>query len=464
MIKTSVIIPMYNIEDYIGETLESVFRQTQKEIEIIVVDDGSTDGSLEIVKNYQKEHNNLIIVCQENKKLGAARNAGMDIAKGECIYFLDSDDLIEKNTLEVLYDKVKNNNLDFVTFDAAIFEGTAKDEENYKFYDRSQIGIDVNKVYKGFDFWNQFYGDRSPLLTAWSSYFNRNFLERYALRFQENLFHEDNEFTIKVYLKAERMMYVPNKFYKRRMRQGSIVKSKIGFYHVKGILTNIKLIFSYLKEDNHSSNEKKAFLRYWEMLIRKASNVLISSKGTERDGIDVIINDILKELAEEDFFWEILHKRLYHDIKELLNKILQNNYSTEKVHVLDKKIDNWYDKNIEFFQGGYPRSYLEALKNKDGVILYGAGKIGRRMADQFQLKYWENIIGFAVSDISSQEETVRGLHVYSIEDLLEYREKANVFITTTPKFHDEIIKKLKEKGFHNIYPIESEKLLESVWI
>ncbi len=149
MIKTSVIIPMYNIEDYIGETLESVFRQTQKEIEIIVVDDGSTDGSLEIVKNYQKEHNNLIIVCQENKKLGAARNAGMDIAKGECIYFLDSDDLIEKNTLEVLYDKVKNNNLDFVTFDAAIFEGKAKDEENYKFYDRSQIGIDVIKCIKG---------------------------------------------------------------------------------------------------------------------------------------------------------------------------------------------------------------------------------------------------------------------------------------------------------------------------
>ena len=85
MVKTSVIIPVYNTQEYIGECLDSLFSQTQKEIEIIAVDDGSTDNSLEIIKSYQKEHNNLKIVCQKNMKLGAARNAGMKIARGKCI-------------------------------------------------------------------------------------------------------------------------------------------------------------------------------------------------------------------------------------------------------------------------------------------------------------------------------------------------------------------------------------------
>ena len=103
MIKTSVIIPMYNTQEYIGECLENIFAQTQKEIEIIAVDDGSTDGSLEILKGYQKRHENLIILCQENKKQGAARNAGVRVARGECIYFLDSDDLIKEDALFRLF-------------------------------------------------------------------------------------------------------------------------------------------------------------------------------------------------------------------------------------------------------------------------------------------------------------------------------------------------------------------------
>lgn len=463
MIKTSVIIPLYNTEEYIGECLESVLQQTQKDIEIIVVDDGSTDRSLEVVKEYQKENDNLKVVCQENKKLGAARNFGMSLAAGEYICFLDSDDLLEKNALEELYKKASVNNLDFVTYDLKCFGGDEADEKRYRFYDRSCLGIE-DRVYRGVDFWKYYEKEHQPVISACSLYLSRRFVERYDFRFQENLFHEDNEFTIRVYLKAERIMYIPEKFYERRLRPGSIMKSKIGFYHFKGILSNIKLIFYHLKTDSHKADEKVEFLNFWEAQLRKASSLWISFEGKEKQELSIIIRDALKEMTEGTFLLEVMHKQLYLDLSEFLEHLLIEDYEKEKVQMLKETLASWYEDNIELFQSGYSRKYLEALQSKDGVILYGAGIVGQRFANWFQLKYWENVIGFAVSDLSAQESKVCGLSVSLIDDLAEYRDKANVFITTGPKLHEEIEANLLEKGFKNIYPVDWKKLMESTWI
>ena len=102
--KTSVIVPVYNTEKYLDECIQSILRQTQKEVEIILVDDGSTDHSYEIMCHYAEQHTNVRIFQQENKKLGAARNLGMKYANGKYYFFLDSDDYIKENCLEELYD------------------------------------------------------------------------------------------------------------------------------------------------------------------------------------------------------------------------------------------------------------------------------------------------------------------------------------------------------------------------
>ena len=93
MKKVSVIIPIYNVEDYIEECLVSVLNQTLKEIEIICVDDGTKDSSMEIVERYAKEDDRIVIIHRENGGLSAARNTGLEAATGEYVYFLDSDDL-----------------------------------------------------------------------------------------------------------------------------------------------------------------------------------------------------------------------------------------------------------------------------------------------------------------------------------------------------------------------------------
>ena len=102
MINVSIVIPVYNVEKYLKQCLESVVNQTLDKIEVICINDGSTDNSLNILKEYEKKYNNIIIIDQENKGPGFARNIGMKRASGKYIYFLDSDDYIELNAMEIL--------------------------------------------------------------------------------------------------------------------------------------------------------------------------------------------------------------------------------------------------------------------------------------------------------------------------------------------------------------------------
>ena len=103
MVKVSVIIPVYNVEQYLKECLDSVINQTLKDIEIICINDGSTDGSLKILEKYESLDDRIVVFSQENSGLSATRNKGMQLSSGEYVYFMDSDDYLELNALEELY-------------------------------------------------------------------------------------------------------------------------------------------------------------------------------------------------------------------------------------------------------------------------------------------------------------------------------------------------------------------------
>ena len=158
MIKTSVVIPVYNVEPYIDKCLNSVFGQNQQEIEIIIVDDGSTDGSMDLVREYMKEKHNIKIIQQENRGLGAARNTGLKNAIGKYIYFLDSDDLISPDTLETCFQCAEKDNLQVVFFDAFPFlDGQDNGGGIQKnLYDRRRIILNHNEVYTGSSFFQQY--------------------------------------------------------------------------------------------------------------------------------------------------------------------------------------------------------------------------------------------------------------------------------------------------------------------
>ena len=116
----SVIIPVYNTEEFVEEAVRSIMNQTLQEIEIIVINDGSTDGSLSIIERLAKEDKRIRTYTQQNQGLSATRNKGNEYAQGKYIYFMDSDDYLEPETLETCYIKCEQQALDFVLFDADI--------------------------------------------------------------------------------------------------------------------------------------------------------------------------------------------------------------------------------------------------------------------------------------------------------------------------------------------------------
>ena len=119
-ILVSIVIPVYNVEDYLEQCLQSVINQTYKNLELIVINDGSTDSSGDIIERYVKKYNNIICVNQKNSGLSYSRNVGLDKSNGKYIYFLDSDDFLESETIAECVELAERENLDILQFDASV--------------------------------------------------------------------------------------------------------------------------------------------------------------------------------------------------------------------------------------------------------------------------------------------------------------------------------------------------------
>lgn len=236
MVKTSVIIPVYNTAPYLEECIDSVFNQTQKEIEVIAINDGSTDDSFEILIKLKKKYPQLIIYSQKNHGLGYTRNVGIEKAGGKYIYFLDSDDYIDENTLEACYTCAEKNDLDIVMFDAIAFqESPERIAVECKAYNRKDIVEETGEVFSGLSFLEKYYGEVFTT-SAWLTYCSGDFLKRNQIRFLPNVYYEDNEFHCRIMLYADRVMYIPERFYRRRYRDDSITGKPFDLRRAKDYL------------------------------------------------------------------------------------------------------------------------------------------------------------------------------------------------------------------------------------
>ncbi len=193
MIKISIIIPVYNSEHYLNDCLDSIIRQDlkQEEYEVVVINDGSTDNSLDIIEKYRSRFVNFIVYSQHNQGLSVARNKGIELARGEYIFFVDSDDWIGDNCISVISEKCINENLDILRIVAAnVIDGTP-----IKRYELNTSSCPL----KGFDIFN-----KETVVCAPFTIYNRAFLLEKHLSFYPGIFHEDGEFTPRAYYYAQR--------------------------------------------------------------------------------------------------------------------------------------------------------------------------------------------------------------------------------------------------------------------
>lgn len=235
----SVIIPMYNRAHIVGRALESVFRQSLKEIEVLVVDDGSTDGSVAVVKEYQKEHANLRLFEVAHGGPGLARNVGIKNARGKYIVFLDSDDFVPEQAYELLYRAAEENNYDFVVGQVArkintVNQGKWFVPDRIAQVIRSYVGKNCAGNYD--------IPLRNPAI--WNRLIRRDFILRHDLLYGKEIFGEDMTYNLKLFGAAERATAIDEVVYCYETNY-SDASSTVSTMALEPVLSGMRSVDSY---------------------------------------------------------------------------------------------------------------------------------------------------------------------------------------------------------------------------
>ena len=204
MIKISVIIPVYNVEKYLRRCLDSVINQTFRDMEIICVNDGSTDSSAEILEEYKSRDKRIILLNQENMGQGNARNVGLKIAKGEYISFIDSDDWIDSDFFEKLYEAAKKYNADVACAEIKRPHANGKISNKLRFWKEDVLHTHIEK-YAVNNMPRQCY--------VWNKIYRKSEIDRQNLSFKEGVLFEDISFIIRFIYFSHTLVTVPGVFY-----------------------------------------------------------------------------------------------------------------------------------------------------------------------------------------------------------------------------------------------------------
>lgn len=227
----SVVIPMYNVALFLQEALDSICNQTLQNIEIICVNDGSTDETLDMVIEYAQKEPRMAVYSHQNSGPSVTRNAGLAQAKGKYVYFFDGDDVLDKNALSELSTLMERNNLDMALFDADVL---AEDAEAGKcfVYKRS---MHYNGVYTGPEMFTALKKMGEYYCCPVMYMLRTEFVRNNYLCFHRAILHEDQPFTLQAMMKAKRVGHIQKPFYKRRVHADSIMTRKVSFANVHGL-------------------------------------------------------------------------------------------------------------------------------------------------------------------------------------------------------------------------------------
>ena len=246
--KISVLVPVYNAEEHIPKCIESILNQTYKNIELIIVNDGSSDKSYDIIEEYKNKDDRIIAIHTENKGVSHARNTALDNAKGSFVTFVDSDDYIDEDYIDLLYETLKKEDADISMCNCKLVE------ENNKTHIKT-FGIDNKIVMTNEEAVENLFYYNYMRHSPWGKLYKKEIFEGY--RYKIGRQYEDLELTYKLFLKAKKLVYVPDCKYNYLLRKGSIVHSNIKESNIEAILIYTEQILEDIK-NNHKSIEKSA--------------------------------------------------------------------------------------------------------------------------------------------------------------------------------------------------------------
>lgn len=297
MPKLDVIIPIYNVEGYLKRSLDSVLAQTFEDINIICVDDGSSDHSAEILKEYEKKDNRIKVITQQNQGLAAARNSGLKNSSSELIMFLDSDDYYHPQMCEKMYNAITENDVDIAVCDVeVIFDSEYKNIEHEI---DNNWGEYLKLSFKGKETITNEIIETTNVL-AWNKIYKRAIIEKYNIEFPKGLIFEDNPFFFSYMSVSKTVFHLNEKLYYYFRHSDTIMaevlgKRKVGKFD---LILNSIYYYKFLMKNNLFDQNKTTF---WFYFLRSFEVCFGRLNSEERKEAAKLCYDFLSQFNNTDF-------------------------------------------------------------------------------------------------------------------------------------------------------------------
>lgn len=304
----SIVLPIYNVENYLNQCLNTIVGKHEELIEILLVDDGSTDSSGVIADQFANNYKNIKVYHKLNGGLSDARNYGLNQASGQYVFFLDSDDFVTQDALDIMLSTIADQELDIVLWDADLYdEDGKKADKNADYY--HHMGVMPGFICSGKEVIEKQIEYRNDYVTTvWLGLYNRKFLLRNNLWFEKGLLHEDEMWSQKVLIAAEHIIYVNHALYCYRLRKNSIMhQANIDYSKNVScliyIFTSLMTYYEWKIEDDNfkrmlTGNVVKRFLhmigryevsKYPELRKRINRKQLFLNANTKRDKLRAFV-------------------------------------------------------------------------------------------------------------------------------------------------------------------------------
>lgn len=397
--KVSIILPIYNVELYLRKCIDSIINQSEEDIEIICIDDCSTDHSAEIMEEYAKRDRRIVFLRNDkNLGLSATRNIGIGHAKGNYIQFVDSDDYIDPETCELLYSYAEEKQADVVYFNMQFLN----DEENRLIREKQNNGA-YPGVYTGIELFQKYMEDNVAKPEAVRHFINREFLINSEIKFYEGITHEDMLFSFQISVKARKVCDLNKELYVYRQRTNSISWGQKEKRASCLLVCLINIINTWLIHD-FTAEENRAIAKY----VR-------------------------------DLYALYLRSKVYRNETEI--------WGNEKEKLIQQIINGEYFAKISFQENDISR-----IRTASKRVLYGAGNISIDVLVNLK-KYGIYFDYVVVTDKRTATEKIDGIQVIAIDEL-KTDENMCIVVGTSEKFHQEIKELLNKRSFNNIvFPI-----------
>lgn len=409
-------MPVYNASDYLQESLGSILTQTLREIEVICVNDGSTDNSLEILERYQKDDDRIIIINQSNQYAGVARNNGLKVARGEYVIFWDADDFFHQDALRGLYEKAKETAADIVICNSNVYDDVNKQilpgQGSLMYQYLPQKDIFSYKDIPEYIF-------QITFGWPWDKLFRMEFVREQKLQFHTIRTSEDVQFVFPALVMADRITVIDEEYITyRKYNQNSLENT----FHLswRSILVMIDSLWNELEKCNLSSDLQRSFDNFAvEHIV-----AIICSLG-DINAYKEMYNEVQNDLIERYKFMK--HNETYYYEKLWYEQLCRlKNYTAEEYLMYEmRRIQSEFERHIKYFKAlekvcteqqhkvwMFPYDLIHQNAN---VVIYGAGAVGKDFYKQIQQTRWCNVVAWV--DKNAAEYKSKGLEVENVESL-----------------------------------------------